>query len=128
MRVRYDFDVRGYVVMPEHVHLLLSEPKHKTLDIALQAFKLSVSVQLADGRFWQKRYYDFNVFTDKKRIEKLKYMHRNPVTRNLVAKPEDWSWSSFRHYATGEVGRVQVESTWTDRKMELPFLDHSQPV
>src|SRR5581483_5941462 len=49
--------------------------------------------------FWQRRYYDFNVRTAKKRIEKLKYMHRNPVKRGLVKAPEDWRWSSYRSYA-----------------------------
>jgi hypothetical protein len=55
-------------------------------------------------RFWQRRFYDFNVFTEKKRIEKLRYMHRNPVKRGLAEKPEDWRWSSFRQYASGEKG------------------------
>jgi hypothetical protein len=57
-------------------------------------------------RFWQARYYDFNVWAAKKRIEKLRYMHRNPVKRGLVEKPEDWAWSSFVHYATGVEGVV----------------------
>jgi len=35
----------------------------------------------------------------KKRKEKLCYLHRNPVKRGLVEKPEDWEWSSFRHYS-----------------------------
>jgi hypothetical protein len=41
-------------------------------------------------------YYDFNVPTHNKSVEKLRYIHRNPVRRGLVAKPEDWKWSSFR--------------------------------
>ena len=49
--------------------------------------------------FWLTRYYDFNVFSEKKRIEKLRYMHRNPVTRGLAVRPEDYYWSSFRFYA-----------------------------
>jgi hypothetical protein len=53
---------------------------------------------------WQKRYYDFNVFSDHKRIEKLRYMHRNPVKRGLVEKPEDWKWSSYCHDLTGWKG------------------------
>ena len=68
--------------------------------------------------FWQRRFYDFNVWTKKKRIEKLKYMHRNPVVRGLVEKPEDWRWSTFRHYALGEVGIVEIESEWTGRRRE----------
>ncbi len=112
MRIRYYFFVCGYVVMPDHVHLLLSEPKKTILAKAIQALKLSVSVQRVEQPFWQARYYDFNVFTREKRIEKLKYMHRNPVKNGLVAKPEEWAWSSFRHYLTGETRTVQIESHW----------------
>ncbi len=47
---------------------------------------------------WQKRFYDFNVWTEQKHIEKLRYIHRNPVKRGLVDRPEQWEWSSFRSY------------------------------
>ena len=47
------------------------------------------------GQFWQARFYDFNVWTERKRIEKLRYIHRNPVERGLVSSPEQWRWSSF---------------------------------
>jgi putative transposase len=57
---------------------------------------------------WQKRFYDFNVRTEQKQIEKLRYMHRNPVKRGLVEKPEQWEWSSFRSYLSGETGLVRV--------------------
>jgi putative transposase len=113
MRVRYDFFISGYVVMPEHIHLLVSEPRKAILAKALQALKLSVAVQRRERPFWQARYYDFNVYTAKKHTEKLQYMHRNPVRRGLVAQPEQWAWSSFRHYATGEIGTVEIESPWT---------------
>jgi len=46
-------------------------------------------------------------------MEKLRYMHRNPVTRGLARRPEEWAWSSFRHWATGERGTVEIESPWT---------------
>jgi len=62
--------------------------------------------------FWQARFYDFNVWTTKKRAEKLRYMHRNPVTRGLVASPEQWRWSSFRFYLLGEAGPVRVNEGW----------------
>jgi putative transposase len=65
------------------------------------------------AQFWQRRYYDFNIWSEAKRIEKLRYMHRNPVKRGLVEKPEHWPWSSFRHYATGQLGTVEIESSWT---------------
>jgi putative transposase len=119
-RLGYRFYVTGYVVMPEHVHLLISEPERGTVARALQAMKQSVARRLIGDRqhFWQARYYDFNVWTEKKRIEKLRYIHRNPVTRGLVERPEDWRWSSFRHYLTGEAGVVEIESEWTARRRE----------
>ena len=50
--------------------------------------------------------YDFNVCTARKRVEKLRYMHRNPVKRGLVEAPELWRWSGFRVY--GVLGRVKL--------------------
>src|SRR5277367_1576621 len=97
---RYGFDGVGYVVMPEHVHLLLSEPGKELLASGLQALKLSVVRRCRQRPFWQPRYYDFNVFTEDKRTEKLGYIHWNPLRRGLVAKPEDWRWSSCRYYQT----------------------------
>lgn len=113
VRRRYVLHVFGYVIMPEHVHLLLSEPRRETLACAIQSLKTSVSKQRGEHPFWLARYYDFNVHSEEKRIEKLRYMHRNPVKRGLVARCEDWQWSSFRHYLSGEKGVVQIESHWT---------------
>jgi putative transposase len=120
-RRAYALCVLGYVVMPEHVHLLLTEPGAKALSTAIQALKQSGSRSLAlraKDPFWQARYYDFNVWSEEKRVEKLRYMHRNSVVRGLVDEPEDWVWSSFRHYATGVEGTVEIESEWTARKRE----------
>ena len=56
---------------------------------------------------WQRRFYDFNLRSERKRIEKLRYMHRNPVKRGLLLEPEPWEWSSYPSYAYQEEGRVQ---------------------
>src|ERR1700761_1242663 len=104
----HQFDVFGYVVMPEHVHMLLGEPARDLLAVGLQALKISVSKRAKERPFWQARYYDFNVFTFSKRIEKLDYMHWNPVKRGMVEKPEDGPWSSCRYYQTGAQGRVKI--------------------
>jgi putative transposase len=145
-RVKYGFFVFGYVVMPEHVHLLVSEPEQGTLATTIKAIKQSVARRQVNLRsqqkgphnlttvlwgtqnketqhFWQTRYYDFNVCTPAMRVEKLKYIHRNPVHRGLVAQPEDWPWSSYRHYARGETGAVQIESpvaAWKRRQIDHP--------
>ena len=129
-RRTYGFRVLGYVVMPEHVHLLVDEPPHRNLSVAMKALKQSVSRRVfrrrpvpagqlvlfkdsSPRRFWQARFYDFNVYTRKKRIEKLRYMHRNPVKRGLVARPDDWRWSSFRYYAFEEKGVVEITTPMT---------------
>ena len=121
VRVRYGFVVAGYGLMPEHVHLLIGEPRKSSLSVALQVLKQQRSRQLkgrGEVQFWQRRYYDFNVHNEEKRVEKLRYMHRNPVKRGLVERPEQWPWSSFRHYAIGELGAVEIESEWTGRRRE----------
>ena len=104
--------------MPEHVHLLVNEPAVGALDQVIKSVKLSVTLRSRERPFWQARYYDFNVFTEEKRVEKLRYIHRNPVARGLVNKPEDWPWSSFRHYSTGMEGTVEIESFWTGWRRE----------
>jgi REP-associated tyrosine transposase len=136
VRRRYALVVIGYVVMPEHIHLLISEPQDKNPSTVMQALKLGFARRvLASARrrlnpaqsslfghtpqhIWQKRFYDFNVWTERKRIEKLRYMHRNPVERGLVASPELWRWSSFRAYAFGEAGPVRVNG-WEILKMKI---------
>jgi REP-associated tyrosine transposase len=114
VRDRYGFSLVGYVVMPEHVHLLIGEPVKGTPSTVVQVLKQRVSRRLrrknrkptgqlslvcASGndsllRFWQRRYYDFNVWSLKKRVEKLHCMHMNPLKRKLVDHPKDWPWSS----------------------------------
>jgi len=123
VRLWYAFYIAGYVVMPEHIHLLISEPERGVLAVALQMLKQNTSREMRDltkgSRFWQERYYDSNVWSENKRLEKLRYIHRNPVKRGLVERPEDWRWSSFEHYISGTEGVVQIESMWTARKREL---------
>jgi len=60
-------------------------------------------------RFWQRRFYDFNVWSLKKRVEKLHYMHMNPLKRKLVDHPKDWPWSSFSFYSNPNNGLIRVD-------------------
>src|ERR1017187_3363994 len=122
-RTLYGVRVYGFVVMPEHVHLLISEPDRATIANVIQSLKISSSkrgkhtngAHNLQGPFGQKRYYDRNEGNHKEFIEKLKYIPRNPVKRGLAASPEDWKWSSFRHYANGDDCGVEIES-WRNRK------------
>jgi putative transposase len=126
IRVRHRFLVYGYVLMPEHVHLLVSEPKMYVLGSTLNVLKCETSKVLKADRkqFWQTRYYNFNVESHDKFVEKLQYIHRNPVKRGLVERPEEYRWSSFNHWATGEEMPVEVESHWTFARREREGKPH----
>jgi putative transposase len=126
--------------MPEHIHLLISEPEVGTPSTVMQVLKQRSARVLLPKRkkpdarqtnlfgetperapFWQARFYDFNVWTDKKKVEKLRYMHENPVKRGLAGTAADWQWSSFRFYSTGVVGLVRVNEGWG----EISFRDRA---
>ncbi len=116
-RLKFDIKVFGYVVMPEHVHLLISEPHDNGLSKLVQMLKTKVAIQArqenwrsAGGTpFWQARYFDHNVRNHPGFVTQLRYIHRNPVKRGLCGAPEDWPWSSFRAWALGETHIVTVE-------------------
>ena len=112
VRQSYRFVVVGYVVMPEHFHLLIGEPQQGTPTTVMQVLKQRFALRMSEKPVWQRRFYDFNVFSDPKRIEKLRYIHRNPVERGLVMEPEQWKWSSYRSYAFGEMGHVRINEWW----------------
>jgi putative transposase len=138
-RKRFRFVVVGYVVMPEHIHLLLSEPEVGTPSTVMQVLKQRTAHALlpkkkacdplqsrlfaddpARAPFWQTRFHDFNVWTEKKRVEKLRYMHRNPVKRGLTEAPEDWRWSSYRFYLLDELALVRVNEGWGKISFRAP--------
>jgi putative transposase len=139
VRQRYQLVVVVYAVMPEHFHLLISEPERGNPSIVIQALKLGVARRVIAAekrrerrkegqnslpqeapcsRMWQTRFYDYNVWTQHKRVEKIRYIHRNPVRRGLVQSPEQWRWSSFRAYAYGEAGPVRVND-WSVLKLKV---------
>jgi putative transposase len=141
VRRRYRSAATGYVVMPEHVHLLIGEPQRGDPSLVMKALKQGFARRLLGrlrrvksnqlslwqesverGRIWQPRFYDFVVFSEHKRVEKLRYMHRNPVKRGLVLAPEQWEWSSFRYYAYNEPSPVMVDEP---QKAELRIREIS---
>jgi putative transposase len=109
--------------MPDHIHLLISEPERGTQSTVTQVLKQRYARRVLakkgkasqrtlwpDGplHVWQRRFYDFHVGSERKRVEKLRYMHRNPVKDGLVQQPEQWMWSSYRSYACNEEGMVKI--------------------
>jgi putative transposase len=112
-RARFGFALFGYVVMPDHVHLLLS-----TLDAGLplimSTWKGRSALALArpprnPGPIWQKRYFDFILRRASDFSRKLVYIHDNPVRAGLVARAEDWPWSSAQHYIKKTAAPIAVD-------------------
>jgi len=117
--------------VPERFHLLVSEPEKGDPSLVMKVVKqrfarvvrkkrsssqLELWAQADHPHVWQKRFYDVNAWSERKRVEKLRYMHRNPVKRGLVALPEQWPWHSFRAYAYGEQGRVRINfQEWSEK-------------
>jgi putative transposase len=132
VRTRHEFRLIGFVVMPEHAHMLVSEPKTGSPSDTMLSLKERVSFRLNPSRekapaeiadlrpecdpyaFWQRRFYDFNVWSSGKLEQKLDYMHRNPVQRGLVRHPKYWPWSSWSYYEKGEMGLIRIDSVCSD--------------
>jgi len=110
LREDHAVQLLGYVVMADHVHLVLFPPNGLKLGRLIGQMKgrsarviTSLSsnlVRRADGRpaVWQRRCYDHNCRKAETVREKIVYCHNNPVRRGLVSSPDEWRWSSYRWY------------------------------
>ena len=136
---KYDFILIGYVIMPDHLHLLLwwdiEEKPGLSVSKIMQGIKGATARRIIDlmqdkglermlqsthrndvsisrrrnvkYRLWQPGFYDFNVYSDEKLLEKLNYIHSNPVRAGLVLSPRDYKWSSYKEYFVEE-GQTQL--------------------
>jgi putative transposase len=121
LRTEMNFRVVGYVIRPEHVHLLVSEPQPETPSALIQKLKQRASRTIhknasnggtpvkPQASFWETRFYDFNVYSTGERKEKLNYMHANPVIRGLVKHAKDWPRSSWSFYMKDDPGLVPID-------------------
>ncbi|MGH9440276.1 MAG: REP-associated tyrosine transposase [Terriglobia bacterium] len=132
------FLLAGWVLMPEHFHLLIRPGPAETTPAIMKALKEASATRIlktlrgnaehpwcrgtlarlrlpptvhdeSHYRLWQRRFYPFNVFSEKKFQEKLDYMHNNPVVRGLVSSPGDWPWSSWRFYYLGDSSMLRMD-------------------
>ena len=138
LRAELGFRILGYVLMPEHFHLLVwpsgaanpsqimqrlkgrtarlilktlrQERRHAWCARMLARFALPATVHdEASCLVWQRRFYDMNIWSDRKQLEKLEYMHNNPVKRKLVSSAGDWPWSSWRFYFLQDVSVIAMD-------------------
>lgn len=138
-RNKLGFKINGYVIMPDHLHLIVwwdvDEQKDLTISKVMHRIKGRSAKHLSDyfypGRqglhalpysrgiqaptthkngiptthgikIWQPSFYDFNIYTEEKLLEKLNYIHYNPVRAGLVDDPSSYPYSSYRAYSFRE--------------------------
>ena len=118
----------GFVVMPNHVHALVWFPKTGQLTKFIHEWKRLSSYYIREwyrtnapnyvrgfgegDKFWQPKYYAFEIYSRPKIEEKLNYIHLNPVRAGLVSSAVDWRWSSARWYEQRR--SVGVKLDWVE--------------
>jgi REP element-mobilizing transposase RayT len=99
VRCRQRFFLTAWVFLPNHWHAILFPPYPLTISEAMKSLKLTSTNSLGGfrgetGELWQPRFFDRALRTVQEYWETVEYIHLNPVRRGLVAKPEEWVWSS----------------------------------
>ncbi|HEY3296633.1 MAG TPA: transposase [bacterium] len=107
-RARSEIELYGFVVMQDHIHLIVQVLSPLTLDAWMNRFKSYVAHKINCGPMWTRSYWSEVVVNEKFLRQKLHYIHLNPVRAGLVAKPELYYWSSARDYAN-EAGPWRVD-------------------
>jgi putative transposase len=127
-RLRHEFRLLGYVIMPEHVHLVLHPKPETKLGPVIGEFKSRSAARIIGSplmtlpdvcrivrhgterkAFWQPRCYDHNCRTPETVMEKIHYCHNNPVKRRLVAEPREWKWSSYNWYCGERTVPISID-------------------
>lgn len=123
----HPFRMRGYVILPDHFHLLIAPDEGARIDVIMRSCKAVFTREYKRSRglrgnvtIWQTGFMD-HVIRDEYDFERhLNYMHYNPVKHGLVQHPEDWAHSSFRtwkergHYADGWGWSLEESDTVLD--------------
>jgi putative transposase len=100
---RLDYEMIAWVIMPDHVHLLIN-PKRQNLSAVIQRIKMSFAKRLMfragtpRAKVWQSRFWDHIIRDSDDMRRHLDYIHYNPVKHGLVKKPGDWGQSSFEDF------------------------------
>jgi len=137
-RYKYRFKILGYVIMPDHIHLIVWPQDQPAISEFMRDFKKFTAVRLirqaevenasailqafanageatkrCDHKIWQDSYWDTNIFTERFLRQKLHYIHRNPVRANLVANPAEYPYSSYRNYALNDESLIAIDRDWS---------------
>jgi REP element-mobilizing transposase RayT len=131
------FKLLGYVIMPDHIHLIIWPFGASTVSDIMRDYKKFTSVHLirqaevenvgdwlaafqqageetgrSDNKVWQDSYWDENVYSEGFLYQKLNYVHRNPLRTDLVEHLVDYPYSSYRNYEFGEEWLIEIDRDW----------------
>jgi REP element-mobilizing transposase RayT len=136
-RYQQEFKLLGYVVMPDHIHLIIWPHGTSTVSDIMRDYKTFTSKRIirqarvenitewitafeqagqetnrSNNKVWQDSYWDENVYTERFLRQKLNYIHRNPFRSDLVKRPADYPYSSYRNYEFGEEWLIEIDRGW----------------
>ena len=136
-RHKLNFKLLGYVIMPDHLHLLLWPIGEPTISDIMRDFKKFTATRIirqvevenrqdwlmafakagvdtgrAKHKVWQDCFWDKVVYTEKFLRQKLNYIHRNPIRAGLVADIEKYPYSSYRNYVLGDDSFIKMDTDW----------------
>ncbi|MBI5327113.1 MAG: transposase [Deltaproteobacteria bacterium] len=133
---KYNFLVYAYILMSNHVHLLI-ETAQTPLSKILQGINQSYTMYFnrkykTSGHLFQGRYKAILCDRDEYLLVLIKYIHHNPVRAKIVERPDEYEWSSYRHYVqrqeqagivdTDHVLRMFSEDKTTARKLFRAYI------
>jgi putative transposase len=134
---KHDFKLLGYVIMPDHIHLLIWPFGESTISDIMRGYKEFTAKRIvrqaeaenteewiaafrqagrdtgrSNNKVWQDSYWDTNIYTERFLRQKLNYIHHNPIRAGLVDRPEDYVYSSYRNYTLEEEWLIEIDKDW----------------
>ena len=124
-RRQHGFLLTAWVFLPDHWHAILAVRYPKTIALVMESIKVASTRQINtrqqnSGRLWKGRFFDRALRTVKEYHETVEYIHGNPVRRGLVARPQDWKWSSVYDYGLAKMDNAHQESAVPIDRVRIP--------
>jgi REP element-mobilizing transposase RayT len=136
-RFQYACKIIGFVIMFDHIHLLLYPQEEKSITEFMRDFKRFTSGRItrqaklenkkewveifeksgaeterAEYKVWQDSFWEQSIFTESFLQQKLDYIHLNPVRAGIVESALDYPYSSCRNYFNNDNSLIEVDSYW----------------
>jgi REP element-mobilizing transposase RayT len=113
-RKKFDFGLHAYVIMPDHLHLLLSLKENGNISKIMHDFKSHTAQEInkiikRSGAFWQEGFYDHIIRDERDFKKRIDYIHKNPLTAGLVSEISDHPYSSFKNYYLEDDSIIQID-------------------